>query len=170
MLAMASAVIVALSPEAMELLAPEKYADSLPAVLPLALSTIPSFVISHSSVVLISQGRQNAVSVTATVSVGIGIVLGFLLIPTLGYFGAGAAHLLSQIIGALIIILFLERCKVDSVIARRSLILSALSGAALAGAAYLWQGRLVLRGVIALCAISVIAAVLYRSRELIREK
>lgn len=166
---MASVLIVVLSPEAMELLAPEKYSDSLPAVPPLALVSLPSLVVSLSSVALIYNGNEGRVSLAATVTAVLGVALGFILIPVFGYFGAGLAHLLAQTAGALIIIIFLRRSKVKNIFDISSLLWAIALTLMLCALAYAMREGLFVRGFAALAALSIIAVQLFKSRDLIRE-
>lgn len=170
LIGMASVLIVAIAPEAMELLAPEKYSDSLPAVLPLALATLPSLAITLSNTALIYEGREGRVSLTATAVALLGVGLGFIMIPSLKYFGAGIAHLTAQAVGALIIIIFLRRSKVKEILNIFSLIVCSALSVLLAVAAHIMRDLPLGRLTVSLIALAVIAFQLLRSRNLVREK
>ncbi len=107
----AALALVSVAPEAMRILAPENYADSAVAVAPIALSAIPSLMCSLGATVLISSGGSSIVSLSAMISSFSAISLGFLLIPSLGYLGAGLAHLLSQSVGAIAVLVPLLKNK-----------------------------------------------------------
>ena len=100
--------LCALAPEAMQLLAPSKYLEALPALIPIALST-PLSLLSYSlTLSLVQTGRGKVTSVSSIISLILCITMNYILIPRMGYLGAGVALLVSQI-GALIFSLFVIR-------------------------------------------------------------
>lgn len=96
----ATVFIIALIPEGMLILAPKAYSVALPAALPLAISTLPYFISSVNSSLLggvRGGGAASAATVTGSLS---GVLLALLLIPPLGYYGAGLAALLGSLLSA----------------------------------------------------------------------
>lgn len=131
-IAAATVFVIAISPEAMLILAPPEYSEAISAILPISLSVIPSLFLSLGTVVLINRGKSQGTAYASLVTVGSGILLSLILIPTLRYFGAGLSLLLSQIMGALAIAFSLRRVGVVEIFPIRS-ILSYFSLAALLG-------------------------------------
>ena len=91
---------VIFAPELIRILAPPEYSDAVVAVLPIAVSCPPSFLIATENVGLVFKGKGKF---TATLAIMIAVIsvacsLAFTLL--LGYFGAGLALLLSQTAGA----------------------------------------------------------------------
>lgn len=109
-LSMLTLFLVALSPEALRFLAPLEYSEALSAVLPIALSTIPAFLLSVSSVGIIRFGKSRYSVYIALLGAAFNILLNFMLIPYFGYLGAGIALLLSKTVEAVISVFFLGRC------------------------------------------------------------
>ena len=104
-----------LAPELLKILAPREYQDSLGAVLPITLSTLPSFLIATETVGLIFLGKSRY---TATLSLITAVAsLGFSILFTsiFGYFGAGLALLLSQGIGAAVGYKFLKKSSISGI-------------------------------------------------------
>ncbi len=104
-----SLFLVALSPEALRLLAPPDYYEALPAVAPIALSVIPLFFTSVSSTLLVQRGRGAFITVSKLSSLAAGGVSGLFLIPVFGFLGAGIGVLLSELVGAYMLLLYIKR-------------------------------------------------------------
>lgn len=100
---------VIFAPELIRILAPLEYSDAVVAVLPIALSCPPSFLIATENVGLVYKGKGKF---TATLAIMIAVIsvacsLAFTLL--LGYFGAGLALLLSQTAGAALSYYFVRK-------------------------------------------------------------
>ncbi len=121
MLASAVLFLIGGAPEAMRILAPAEYSDALGAVAPIALSTIPAFVGSVAAVGMISAERSGGVSVSAALSSVISAAANLLLIPALGYLGAGLALFIGQSAGAVISVYFLVRSGIGDMLPGRRL-------------------------------------------------
>ncbi len=104
-----SLFLIALAPEALLLLAPSEYSDAVGAVAPIALSTVPAFFSATASAILIHKGYGRRLTSVKLISLFVGVVSGLLLIPRLGYFGAGMGVFLSEICSAIATILFLNK-------------------------------------------------------------
>ncbi len=161
--------LCALAPEAFKILAPEEYFIALPAVLPIALSTPLAFISYTVTVGLVhsDKGRYNAtISIIGTM---VCLALNFLLIPSLGYFGAGIALLLSQLAQTWLGIYYTRRSGLaimfDTKLISRGFILTA-AGSLLIFAIY---GHLSLRVLFLIIPATVFIGALVRSKQLITE-
>ena len=100
--------LCSVAPEAMRLLAPEKYREALPALFPIAIST-PLCLISYViTLTLVHKGRGKYTAFISGASLFLCILLNSVLISRNGYLGAGLALFLSQL-GAVSIGYFLLR-------------------------------------------------------------
>ena len=105
------------APEAMRLLAPEKYLEAIPALFPIAIST-PIFLISYvTTVSLVHTGHGRYTAVVSGMNLALCVILNYTLISTFGYLGAGLALLLSQLLSALLGYTFLRLAKLGDIIA-----------------------------------------------------
>ena len=120
-LCLGACILSALSPEAMRLLAPNNYYSALYAIPPIALSTAVAFLNSVSTVVTILSKRSFVLSVSRLVSLFGGSSFGFLLIPTFGFFGAGAALLIGELCAAAVNLYFLGRQGISGILPVRQL-------------------------------------------------
>ena len=100
--------LCAISPTAMRLLAPSKYLEALPALFPIAISTplaLISFVLTLS---LIHTGKGKYTASLSLINLALCVTLNYTLITPLGYFGAGLALLICQIITVMLGFAFLK--------------------------------------------------------------
>ena len=125
-LAAGSFCLVALSPEIMLLLAPAEYSEAVYAVMPIALSAIPAFVSHISSAALLHLGHGRGFLATRIASLLTALVCGLAFIPSLGYFGAGLAALLSESCTALISYFSLAKKKSREILKMKDLRLNFL--------------------------------------------
>ncbi len=169
LLGAATVAVVAIAPEAMRILAPADYSDAASAVAPIAISSIFSLIYNIGTVVLIHRESCGRVSLGATVSSFSAILFGFLLIPSLRYFGAGLAHLLSQGVAALAVLLLLpaeDRRIFSPYAVLGSLAVSVLLAASARGFAALPLARIIILLAVVLAAV----LELWRVRGLVSEK
>ena len=118
--------LVAIMPEALLLLAPREYSDALGAALPISLSSLPTFLISV-CYLGITHSEQSKYSLTIALGcAAFNILFAFLLIPTLGFLGAGGTLLLSQTIGAALSVYYLKKCKINYFPDKKGLIFTSL--------------------------------------------
>ena len=110
-LAMATLFLLALSPLALGFLAPPEYSEAIFSILPIALSTLPAFLLSVSNVGLIHAEKGRFSVLISPTSAILNILLNFMLIPYFGYLGAGLALLISQSVGAVLCAYFLGKCQ-----------------------------------------------------------
>ena len=98
--ALSAAVLltVGLAPELMRLLAPAEYSDALSAVAPIALSALPSFAVSIAAYGAVFCGRSGLTVIPSLVGVAVSLMSNLLLLPLLGFLGAGLSLLLSQLL------------------------------------------------------------------------
>lgn len=109
--------LCSVAPEAMRLLAPEKYLEALPALFPIAISTPISLISYVTTVSLVHSGQGKYTAVISGMNLAMCVILNYTLISTFGYFGAGLALLLSQLISALLGYMFLRIAKLNEIIA-----------------------------------------------------
>lgn len=105
----ASLILIGLSPNAMKILAPPEYSDALIAVIPIALSTLPAFYSSVCSAVLTHKRLGGKLTAIKLFSLSVGLLSGSLLIPTLGFLGAGLGVLFSELSQALLGSYFIKK-------------------------------------------------------------
>ena len=121
LLAAGSLFPVAIAPEGMAILAPKEYYESLPAVLPIALSCLPSYVISTTTVGMVHAEKGRYTVILSLISAGGCVLFNYMLIPLLGYLGAGLSILLSQAIGAVFALYFLKKSGLGKMMNARKL-------------------------------------------------
>ena len=109
-LAMLTLFLLAVIPEAVKILAPPEYSEATVAALPIALSTLPAFLTSISTIGITHSGNSRHSVRIALISACINILLNFLLIPHFGFLGAGSSLLVSQSVGAVLAVLYLKKC------------------------------------------------------------
>jgi O-antigen/teichoic acid export membrane protein len=105
-----SVFALGLAPEILAFLAPKSYADSLYAIAPFALSSLPYFLIGTATVILCYREKSKYVSASAVAGAAANILANFLLIPHLGYVGGAIAYLASQGVTYVLSVLWLKRC------------------------------------------------------------
>lgn len=92
----AAVFISAVAPEAVAILAPAEYSAAAGSVMPIALSVLPSFLISTITVALIFDEKGKYTISLSALGTLLCIILNYVFIRYLGYAGAGVALLLSQ--------------------------------------------------------------------------
>jgi len=97
--------VVALSPELLAFLAPSAYASAIGAVLPIALSSVPSYYCSLITAELEYKDSKREASLSAAVSTLFGILCGAILIRFIGFFGVGLGILFSAVSNFLMLML-----------------------------------------------------------------
>ena len=131
-LAAAALFPIAIAPEAMAILAPKEYSESLFAIVPIALSALPSFIISTATVGMVHAEKGKYTVILSLATAGGCILFNFMIIPILGYLGAGLSILLSQTIGAILAFYFLKQSglskMMDSVILAKVFLSTSLTG------------------------------------------
>lgn len=106
--------LVAFSPEALKILSPIEYWDILPAVAPIALSSLPSLIITTTTVALVFRGKNGT---CAAVSIAlVNLFISFGLIKAIGLFGASFSVLFVDLIGAVIGYSSLKKLKLENLL------------------------------------------------------
>ena len=135
-----SVFVVALAPEALSILTPRAYAVALPAILPTALSVLPTFTLSCMAVITIHAGKPHYTSIASGVGAVVNIIVNLVMIPTLSYFGAGLSLLLAYAAANITCLILLKKrtdarnlfsptlCCIFSTCALLSAIMTALYG------------------------------------------
>ena len=109
-LSMLTLFLLAVIPEAIRFLAPPEYYEASSAALPIALSTLPAFVTSVCTVGITHSERGGYSVRVALGAAALNVLFNFMLIPHLGYLGAGLSLLISQTFGATLALIFLRKC------------------------------------------------------------
>ena len=109
-LGMLTLFLLAIIPEAVKFLAPPEYSEAIGAAFPIALSTLPSFLTSISTVGITHSEKSRYTVIISVTAAILNILLNFMLIPIFGYLGAGLALLLSQSAGATLALFYLRKC------------------------------------------------------------
>lgn len=122
MLSAAVMLLVGGAPEAMLILAPAEYSEALPAVAPIAMSTIPAFAASVCTVGLVSREQGGKASLSAMAALAVSCLANLLFVPRLGFLGAGAALLLSQTVSALLGVYSLTKMGIAEILPLKSLL------------------------------------------------
>lgn len=140
-----SLCIIALAPEAMKILAPREYFDALPALLPIVLTTPLSLISSVITVCLVHSGKGGSTLTVSLIGASASLIFNFMLIPRLGYLGAGLAMLLSQLASVLTGLYLLLRSKLGEVIRTSQIFKTVLPTAAIGFLLFILFERLALR-------------------------
>ena len=90
-------IIVGFAPEAMRLLAPIEYRDAAYAILPIAISALPTFISGLATVGLVHRGFSKLTARSGMIAAIFNVLLCLILIPRFSYVGAGVALLISHV-------------------------------------------------------------------------
>ena len=170
LLSAATLVLIALVPEVIAFLAPSEYGEAISAALPIALSTLPSFItgISGGGLVFCDMGRR--VSLSATLGAVSNFLFCLILIPSLEYFGAGLALLLSGLISLSVSLCFLHKTEHFKIIGIRRVVAVFLLTAAFGVLISLFYNYAPIRILLLLIPFTVFLRTLPSALALIREK
>ena len=152
-----SVIPAALAPELMSLLAPTAYSEAIPAVFPIALSTLPAFSAAFCSVGLISRGdggRVSAYSITASV---ITVVSAIILTRVLGYLGAGCALLAGQTVAAIMATRALRESDAREMLPTRECASVYTAAAVLCLLSFMLRESLAARGAVLVAVLAIVA-------------
>ncbi len=114
-------LLIALTPEIMRFLAPAEYMAAIGAVLPIALSTLPSFAASVCTTGLVFSDKSGSASVSSLISAGVNITANFLLIRYFAYTGAGIALMLANLTSFFVSYLYLLKSRHADIIPLKSI-------------------------------------------------
>lgn len=115
----AALFVIALAPEALEFLAPNRYSEAIFAVMPIAISILPSFLYTYSNIGLIYKEKAGVTSIGALLALLVNIALNIILIPRITYLGGGVSLLISSSVMAAVNLFFLSRYRLSSMIDTR---------------------------------------------------
>ena len=118
----ATLFLVALVPEVVSFLAPSEYAEAIPAALPIALATLPSFLTSVAGIGLVFSDMGRRVSLSTVLGAISNFLLCILSIPSFEYLGAGISLLLSSLVSLITSLFFLRKTSLGNIIKMRSVI------------------------------------------------
>ena len=165
-----SLFLVALSPEALAILAPKDYFDAFPALIPLALSTPLYFISSVVTVGLIHSGRGGYSVIVSLIGSGLSLILNYTLIRSFGYFGAGAAVLMQQLIITVLGAALLHKAKKKKIISLPKALLPGVACVGLCAFIYLLRDSLPARCFILIIPAIALVYCLIRAKEQVIEK
>lgn len=165
-----SVCLVAISPEAILILAPAEYADALPALLPIALSTSFNFVNTIINTAIVYSGKEKYFVILSLINAAICISSNFILIGSLGYLGAGATLLLCQIVSTIIGIYFLKHSGIGNMIPIGITALTFGVGIILSCAVFAYQNSIIMRTVLLILPAIALIFCVFKAKDLLLEK
>ena len=169
-LSSAAVAVCALSPEIISILAPGNYSSAASAVMPIALSVLPAFLISTVTVGLIFAHGGKFTLWLSIISGVLCVVLNYMLIGFFGYTGAGYALLISQGLTAVIGIGFLKRLGLEGMVDNRGALSSFFRAAGLSALASLLRPFPALRVLILIVPAIILLNSLFGLKHLVYEK
>lgn len=104
-----SVFIIGLAPELLSILAPKSYNDSLYAIIPFAISTIPYFLFNVFSVFITYQEKTKFISIYTLLGAAVNLVLNLILIKSFGYIGGGISYLFAESLIFVLVSLYLRK-------------------------------------------------------------
>ena len=102
--------IIGLAPEIFSFLAPSSYGDSMMAIIPFAISTVPYFLFGVSSVFITYSEKTKFISAATLLGATLNLGLNIFLIPRLGFMGGAVSYLASETVIYLLSLYLLGRC------------------------------------------------------------
>jgi O-antigen/teichoic acid export membrane protein len=117
-------LVVLLAPEVLLLLTPGSYFSALPAVLPIALAVLPIFTLSSLAIEAIHFSCPLIPALSLTVGALSNLISNVLLIPSIGYIGAGISLLIAYSAANICCYLLLRKKAKIGTLLPRSLILT----------------------------------------------
>ena len=96
-----SVMAIAFVPEGLSILAPHEYLDALPAVYPIAISVIISFLTTVFYTVTVYFGKGHLVTLTSILSMLVTLILHLTVTPRFGYVGAGVVACAAGVVNVL---------------------------------------------------------------------
>ena len=165
-----SLCLIAISPEALLILAPKDYLDALAAIVPIALSIPFYFISSVVAVGLIQQSIGKYSVLLSCVSAVLSVTLNYMLIARYGYFGAGVATLAHQALSAILGIFLLNKASTKSVIPPFSFLLPCVASLGVGSLIYLLKDIPWARCLIMLIPIGALVYCMSVAKSLVIEK
>ncbi|MBO5907786.1 MAG: oligosaccharide flippase family protein [Clostridia bacterium] len=162
-------IVVALSPEALGILTPKSYSVALPAILPITLSTLPTFLLSALAIISLHEGKSYYPSIASVVGAAVNVASNVWLVPRMSYLGAGLSLFISYTIATLLCYAFnkIHRTRLFS-LSKFSLIfaMAALFSTAAKGL----YDSLILRLLLIIAPIVMLGRTLWKMKDSITEK
>jgi O-antigen/teichoic acid export membrane protein len=90
--------IIGLAPEILSFLAPRGYLDSLFVIIPFAVSTVPYFLFSVSSVIITFSEKTKLISLAASAGAAVNLILNLFFISELGSVGGALSYLVAELL------------------------------------------------------------------------
>jgi len=122
LLCSATVALTAVGPELLRFLAPGDYSEAIGAVYPTAIATLPTFLCSVYSIMLVYAENSSLASRSSVIGAAANIVFCLILIPTLEYVGAAIALLLSDTVRLTAEHYYLSRSGMSNLIPLNSLL------------------------------------------------
>ena len=165
-----SVCLIALSPEALKILAPSDYFDAFPALIPIALSVPFYFISSVVTVGLIHSSKGRYSAMISCLGAALSVTLNYTLINQYGYLGAGLAFLIQQAVCSFIGILLLSEATKKRFISFSSVLLPCLASICVGGLLYLLKNLLWARCLVLLIPAAALVYCLSIAKTLVIEK
>ena len=161
--------LIAISPEALAILAPGGYFDAYPALLPIAL-TIPFYFISTvSTACIVYQGRAKySLTVSAVCSV-LSIILNYTLVSALGYIGAGISLLICQVISSVMSLVFLSKTNANGIIDPWRVIIATSIYIPLGMLMFAFKSSIIARSILLIIPAAILLYCLIKAKKLVIE-
>ena len=165
-----SICLVALAPEAMNILAPPDYLDALPALVPIALSVPLSFASGVLTVILVYFGKGGYTALVSSIGSAICIILNYTLISYFGYLGAGLSLLICQAFVAFSEVYAIKKIGFKDALPFNKILLCCLIGFLGCVGVYMLRERFILRLFFLIIPAFVLLLCLVRIKDLVFEK
>lgn len=124
--AIACVAVTLIAPEALAILAPERYAGGIYAIPPIAFTAFLNALYNLYSNVEFYHKKASGIAAATIISCIVNIILNYLLIPRFGYIGAAYTTLVSNIVLILMHYAFYRRCQPDRIYNDRMFLLIAI--------------------------------------------
>ena len=165
-----SLCLVAIAPEAMRILAPSDYAEALPAILPLALSTPFLFISTVATAGITHSGKGRYLLISSAAGAFFGVTFNYMLIDRFGFSGAGIGVFLCQGVRTAIELTLLKRVNLENVIPLRQMLVPCLIGIGGGAIMYILRQSVIPRIVALSLPALMLIYCLRRAEDLILEK
>ena len=161
--------LIAISPEALAILAPGEYFDAYPALLPIALTIPFYFIYTVSTACIVYQGRAKYLLTVSAVCSVLSIILNYTLVTALGYIGAGISLLICQVISSVMSLVFLSKTNANGIIDPWRVIIAASIYIPLGMLIFSFKSSIVARSILLIIPAAILLYCLIKAKKLVIE-
>lgn len=165
-----SVSLIAISPEAMRILAPDSYLEAFTAIAPIALAMPFSFISMVCTVALVYSEKGGKTALISCISSAICIVLCYALIGNIGFLGAGLSVFASQVLNAAFSLCALYKINFSKLLGIGKIAPICLAGIGTGLLFYFLKHNIILRGVLLIIPASALIYCLIKAKDMIFEK